>query len=254
MNKLKVISVSLLVFVGLEIITRKQESFWWIVSFLMIVVFLVSLNITGSRFRQRKNLSLLVLPLLYLTGLFSFFIFLQEGFLRHLYILITCLFLGILLLNNSEAAQKTLVFEEEKKKRNLINNLITLFCSFLIYSGVWGISILLNWPTWTAILISVIITFALAYQSFWFAKILKRKAWLYILALSLIVGEVSWSLTFWPAGFLAFGSVLFSLYFVFQGVIQAYLKEELTERILWQHLILTGLFLLASLGTAKWTY
>lgn len=254
MNKLKAIFVSLLVFVGLEVLIKKQEWFWWIILCLVILVLGASLHIIKFSFKHKRRLNFIILPTFYIIGVLTFFIFLQEGAIRHLYILGVCIFLGILLLNNSEAAQKTLVFEQEKRKRSLINNIVTLLCAILIYSGVWGISLLLNWPVWMTILIFIVITSALTYQSLWFVELLERKVWLYILILALVIAEIGWCLVLWPVGFLAVGCVLFSIYFVFQGIVQAYLKQELTKKIVWQHLILSAVLLITSLSTAKWTY
>lgn len=253
MNKLKSIFVSLLVFVGLEVLIKKQEWFWWIV--LGLVVLVLGTCLTIVKFSRGKRLNFIILPALYITGVLNFFIFLQEGILRHIYIFGACSFLGMLLLNVSKSVHTPLVLEQERNKRILINNIITLLCAILIYSSIWGLALLTSWPMWIAILIISGITFALAYQSLWFAQLLRKKeTWLYILILVLLAAEVSWCLTLWPVGFLVLGGVLFSIYFVFQGITQAHLKGELTRRIVWQHLGLGTLLLIASLTSAKWTY
>ncbi len=254
MNKLKAIFVSLLVFVGLEVLIKKQEFFWWIILCLIALVFSASLSVVGFRFRYKRRLNFVILPTLYIAGVISIFIFLQKGGIRQIYILGSSIFLGLLLYNIAKTTQKTVEFSEDKSKRILANYVVTLICTFFIYSGITGLSVFLNWPAWVTILIISSITFILAYQSFWFAGLLSKEAWFYILILALMVAEIYWCVVILPVGFIALGCVLFSIYFVFLGITQAYLKQELTKKIVWQHLILSAILLIASLSTARWMY
>jgi hypothetical protein len=77
--------------------------------------------------------------------------------------------------------------------------------AFLLYAVAFGLSLILHWPFWIAILIILIATLLL---SFWLYH-----SWLEAVLKTLLISEVAWVIYFLPLGYLTNATILLIIYY-----------------------------------------
>ncbi len=72
------------------------------------------------------------------------------------------------------------------------------------------------------------------------------------LALSVVMSQWAWGITFWPFGYLTTGVATLIVFYVFWDAIRSYLKRDFTSKRLLANIFLSLLLLAGVLMTTEW--
>jgi len=110
----------------------------------------------------------------------------------------------------------------------------------------------LSFPVWQALIIATLIIFLATYQ--FFNEIFDQTlTYLYGLITALALGQIFWSLTFWPTNYIANAVIIVSSLYVILGIFNHYGHNTLTSRLIKIYFCLGGLTILAVLLSNQWT-
>jgi len=235
----------------------------------LIALFLIS---ALSAFWVTKHRLLpIILTMLFTTSSVLFFLTLGRRNFQQLYIVFSSLLFTITLigLNRFFRQQENLKQEEETKIKILdsgfnLNQTIVLISIFLSSSGMYGIYLDFDLPSWSIMLaIFISIFFATLYLTkinFLKSKALelhldsfKNRTFLfYSFLFGFIALELVWIISFLPVNHLTVGAIILSFYYFFWNILRSYLRNELSKKIAFSNLT----FFVVAVGfifiTSKW--
>ncbi len=213
------------------------------------------------------------LPVLF-TFLFSsssvlFLVTLGEKNIQYLYMAISSLLFMLSLAGLS-------IFFSEKKGRETeerrvkildsgfnLNQSIVMISIFLFSSGIYGIYLDLE-STWI-LLISIFVE--IFFSTLFLAKInfiksielnlhlnsARNKTFtFYSFLVALLIMELAWAMSFWPANHLTIGAIILISYYALWNVIRNYLRNKLTRNVIFSNIIFFIIFNLTIIITSKW--
>jgi hypothetical protein len=255
------ILIPLLIFIGLEIILARPNWLWWIIPFLLFLPFLALWQLMNQKI-TKEFWQFSLAPFLFLLSGLLFFILLtpKNDWLKHLLILIITGFLAIIL-----ESVFNFLHRQEKYPLFAIENIysyLDLITFFFFLASFYYLIVFSNFPLWLLLLFTIIIVGFLSYQVFWANKILTPElksrgypngtAYLFILVISLILGELFWIINFWPTGFY-FNALLLSLfYYIIIGISRYHLLGQLNKKVVRKYLVIGGICLVVILVTVRW--
>ena len=236
----------------------------------LVTLFLVSILsafwITKYRFLP------IVLTLLFTSGSVLTLVTLGKNSFQHLYIALVSVtfFFALTGLHRFFIQQEKWMNKENIKLKVLdsgfnLNQSIILISIFLISSGFYGLYIDLDLPLW---LLIITIFLTILFSTIYLTKInfLKSKAEeihlntmknktfnFYSFLLGLIVVELTWSLSFWPANHLTVGAMILSIYYPYWNILKYYLRNELTTKIIHINIFFFLVFLSITIYSSQWT-
>lgn len=197
-------------------------------------------------------LTILLLPFLFTVGMGFFYFLTPELWAVRLPVAILYGFglYSLLLTENifSVAAIRTI---QLLRSAHAVSFLLTLITSFFIYNVILSF----RQSPWLNFLLIFFLNLLLFLQGLWCINLeekITRKIWIYSLALSLVIGEISLVFSFWPVT-VAVGSLSLttSLYIVL-GLGQHYLSERLFKRTLNEYIGVGIAVLIVIFLTTRW--
>lgn len=249
---LRSIFASLISFFSLETVILNRNLIWGTVIFLFI--FFIIINIPLLRIKiYSKRINFVTFPLVFLLSSVGFFVFVPGDILKQIYIGLASILLGLLLFYIGNFAFGNVVVAKSYKHYSLFD-IIIFVCAFLSFSAIFGFYLFLGWPVWVLMIMTLVLSILLAYYYFWYNQIRFRMALLYLLVFGLVAIELTWSLSFWPTGFVARGVVMFVAFYVFSGLIKHYYQKTLNLKIIREYIIVSLIVLGLVLGTTQWTF
>jgi len=263
LSKIAILIPVLAAMAGLEIAQSRPELFWPILGAILGLTLIFSLYL-GGFLKQKKivNLGYLILPFFYIASAISIFILAQKSYVAHLFILGVGAILALALYNINVLAKyhfeknKEVILKsaEDKRKRVAltINQALVLLTIFFSVANLFGLIYLLSFPVWQALIIATLIIFLATYQ--FFNEIFDQTlTYLYGLITALALGQIFWSLTFWPTNYIANAVIIVSSLYVILGIFNHYGHNTLTSRLIKIYFCLGGLTILAVLLSNQWT-
>ncbi|MCK4892062.1 MAG: hypothetical protein KAS78_05325, partial [Candidatus Pacebacteria bacterium] len=235
----------------------------------LITLFLIS--ILSAFWITKYKFLPIVLITLFTVGSVLFLITLDENWFQQLYIMISSFIFTFALIGLYRFfIQQEKWFKKEEIKLKAIdsgfnlNQAIILISVFLISSGIYNLYIDFDLPLWVVILIIFITIF---FSTIYLTKInfLKSKAHelyldsiknktfsFYSFLFGLIVVELIWAISFWPANHLTVGAIVLSIYYFCWNILKNYLRNKLSKK----NVILNSIFFIAffciTLLTGNW--
>lgn len=235
----------------------------------LITLFLIS--ISSAFWITRYRFLPIILIVLFTTGSVLFLITLGENSFQQLYIGASSLIFALALIGLYRffIQQEKWIKDEKIKPRALdsgfnLNQAIILISIFLISSGVYGLYIDLDLPLWT-ILLTIFIT--IFFSTLYLTRInfLKSKAHelyldssrnktfnFYSFLLGLIIVELVWAMSFWPANHLTIGAMILLAYYFCWSILRDYLRNMLLRKTIIFNLLFFIIFLGVTLFTGNW--
>ena len=247
------IFASLISLFGLEVMLGNRRSFVWLglaLLFSLMVTAILTIRLCRPKhgFLKHATFSLFF----YAAGLL-FFIFIPSRGFQQFFSFFLSIFFGLLIfyIGNFILGHT----EKQKTYRHYtLFDLIILVCSFVAYSSLFGVYMLFSWPVWSLIISAFFMSLLLFYYYFWYNKITHERRNLYFLIFGLIILEASWAMVFWPVSFLTRGIVLFTLFYVFSGMLKHHHQNTLSKIIIREYVITSVILLALVLSTARWSY
>jgi len=237
-----------LAFLTLELFLFKPTLLVYIVIALSIFIILGML-IPRKRFLSgREFWHYLSTPLIFIWSAVLLFIFLENIYLKHFFILGTTIYLFLYFENLFHYFITT-----DKDGRNnflRMTNLMNVVSIFFLSAGLFAIKIFIQLPIWMLSSIFFIFSAGLIYNSFSILKIKLKEIFWEILILSLLMTEFFIAIHFLPVGFYTAGAILAIIFYMFAGVLINKMKHK---EVNYKRYVITGFILLFMvLLTARW--
>ena len=237
-----------LIFLTLEAFLLKPTWFLYIVlAVTLIIVF--GMLVPRQRFLGGQEFwHYLSGPLIFVWSSILLFLFFENIFLKHFFILAV----GIYIFFYFENLLYYLVSGRENGKTSFLRmtNLMNVVSIFFLATGFYGIKTFIQLPIWLLNIIFFIFVGGLLYSSLWIIKHKFRKIFWEIFVVALVIAELFLVISFLPIGFYAGGAIVGVVYYVLAGIITNYLlKDEIPHK----RYVITGLILLFIIVlTARW--
>ncbi len=220
---------------------------------LTILAYLASLWALWEGLNLLKAAVILVLPTLFVLGLASFYFLLPVRWLTRLPIafIFGLSFYSLLLSQNvfNVAAIRTIPLY---RAASTVAFLFTLITAFLLFNVIHAFNLLFIWNG----LLVFMVSFLLILQVLWSVKMdekLHTSVVIQSLLLSLCMGELALTFSFWPMVTTMWSITLASSMYVFLGLSTQFLRERLTKRVTFEYLTIGVLVFLVALFTTSWT-
>lgn len=242
---------SLLIFASYEIFFKRPFWIYWLFPILIVAVASLIWKLIGKGLKTViARWNFLIVPLFLMTGGLFFILFLEHQIIRHFLVFLV----AVLLWLYSEAIF-IYIYQHEKYQVNSLENIssyINLISALFFYSGFFGLLIFLNISIWLVVLLVLLVTVFLSYQTMWVNKIIFGKSLLYILIIGLVLCELAWVLSFLPINFYVSGVFLSVIYYLLSGISRFHLLGTLDVKVIRRHLIISLIMLILILGTTRW--
>lgn len=233
-----------------------------LVDFNLRFKFIAGLSITGyilslwslwEGLNLTKALVLMILPTFFTAASASFYFLLPVRWLTRLpvAVLFGLTFYLLLLAQNvfNVASIRTIPLYRAASTASF---LFTLLSAFFIYNVIFAFNLLFLWNGVAVLLIS----FPLILQLLWSIQMEDRVSTAIIaqsFILSVILGELALSFSFWPMPTTIWSLSLSSAMYVLLGLTTQVLRGRVNRRVVWEYVGIGVIVLLVSFFTTSWT-
>lgn len=220
---------------------------------LSILSFIFSLWSLWEGLNFTKAAVLLILPVFFTAAVSSFYFLLPVRWLTRLPVAITfgIMFYLLLLAQNvfNVASIRTIPLYRAASTASF---LFTLLSAFFIFNVIYAFNLLFVWNGAAVLLIC----FLLILQSLWtitMEDLVPAHIWVQSFVLSLILGELALSFSFWPMPTTIWSLALSSSMYVLLGLATQFLRGRGSRRVVWEYGIIGAIVLAVSYLTTSWT-
>jgi len=235
----------------------------------IFVLFLVSM--LSSFWITRYRFFPLLLNMLLTTGVVLFVLTLGKSKFQSVYVIFSSLLFSISLVGLDKFSKGK---ENYKQRRSVrlerlcfgfnLNQTIVLISIFLLSSGIYGVYIDLDLPTW---IVMIVIFASVSIATLYLTKInflknrmlevhldsFKNKTFVFYSFLSgFIVAEIVWAMSFLPANHLTVGAVILSVYYFFWNILKSYFENKAVKRTIISNLTFFAVAVGIIFCTGKW--
>lgn len=217
-----------------------------------IAAYFLSLWALWEGINPTKALVLMILPTFYVLAVASFYFLLPVRWLTRAPVatLFGLSFYLLLLSQNvfNVASIRTIPLYRAASTAAF---LFTLLSAFFIYNVVFAFNLLFLWNGLAVLLIS----FPLILQILWSITMEDKVTVALVVQsfiLSLVMGELALSFSFWPMKTTIWSLSLSSAMYVLLGLTTQFLKGRLSRRVVWEYLGIGAVVLIVSFLTTSW--
>lgn len=244
MNKLLSIVIFVLEFAGFILLMSYPQSAI-IVFLIMLAILIVAVFILQKEKKISTRFLKLISPVLLLSGGIAFFLFIENKILRYLMILLISWCLYYYLRYRCQSKKSGYFIQ--------INDYMDLVTIFFISCGLYGFIIFIGFSLIWLNIIFVIIIALLSLQAFQNSKVPGKKLIVYVIMVSVILGELLYTASFLPVSLYILGLIMTVSYgFLIEVSRNYYLQipdwKKTNKKYFYGGLIILLLILL----TARW--
>ncbi|MEK9165988.1 MAG: hypothetical protein AAB525_04005 [Patescibacteria group bacterium] len=244
--------IPILNLIGLEIVYLKYPKLIYLVS--ACIVFLTLFFIYKQIKHERQHLSAIVITaVLFLMAHYLLILFLEGAFLIHSFIFLTNFALFVFLY---------CLFDKYNSNQLNLNyalpNIIGYFnlaIFFFLTADVFYLNLNTNQKfLWFLSLFSLTVL-ALSYSSLKIFNLISSRAALYMGIVLIVLIEMFWTVNLLPVSVYSKAAIVALIYFTIFGLTRHYLVfgwEELSRKVVWRYLSISGLGIILALGTSRW--
>lgn len=233
------LAFTILFFLGLEVLTVVTR-FYWPFFTTLLTLLLVGTFIMLRHDVRARGPHVLILPLSYIGSVLLFHLFISQGMFQHLFIFLATLGVFFLVARGVEWAYPTW------------NWFFTSATFFLFTAGIDGLAFHLRFPLWAVVLPVGTMTFLLSFHVLGRAAISHRQRLFWSVILALLMGEVLTAFSFLPLSYLVVSGSLFVAFYIALHLLQRYMYETLTVKLIREYLLLGSVATAFMLSTARW--
>lgn len=201
----------------------------------------------------RKAFVLLILPSLFTVAVASFYFLLPVRWLTRLPVafIFGLTFYLLLLAQNvfNVASLRTIPLYRAASTASF---LFTLLSAFFIYHVIFAFNLLFLWNG----LAVFIVSFLLILQVLWSIKMeekISSSVLIQTFILSLVLGELALSFSFWPSPTTIWSLTLSTAMYVLLGLTTQHLRGRLNKRVVWEYVGIGAAVFVISFYTTPWT-
>jgi len=223
-----------------------------------LVILLAVITYIGAAFALREDLSgiewvtLLIPPTLYSAAVALFYFLLPPRWLTRIPIagLYAIGLYALLLTENiyNVAANRTIALLRAARS---VGFLLTIFTFYLLTLIVVSFR---SYPVLTALIITIL-SFLHIFPSLWLMELSEaasRRILLMSVALSVVLGELAWVLSFWPMPTAMVALLMASVFYSTVGIGQEYLANKLYKKTVIEFFTVCLFVFVAALLTTRW--
>lgn len=225
--------------VGLEALTT-VTAFYWPLFGLFATLLVVGTVLTLREDARARGFHVHILPLVYIGSVFLFHLFVPRGLFQQGFVLVASVGFFFLVARGVEWAFPTW------------NWLFTSGTFFLFTAGAYGLYFHLRFPMWAVTLLVGTVTFLLSMHVLGRASLPPRRWLFWSTLLTLLVCELLVAFSLLPVSYLVVSGTLFVAFYVVLHLLQQYLYDRLTLRLVSEYLILGVIAGAVVLVTAQW--
>lgn len=200
-----------------------------------------------------KAIVLLILPTFFAVAAASFYFLLPVRWLTRLPVAVIfgLTFYLLLLAQNvfNVASLRTIPLYRAASTASF---LFTLLSAFFIYNVIFAFNLLFLWNG----IIVMLVSFPLILQVLW-AITMEDKIEIGIIVqsfiLSLVLGEIALSFSFWPSPTIIWSLSLSSVMYVLLGLATHILRGKLSKRVVWEYIAIGAVVLVVGFFVTPWT-
>jgi hypothetical protein len=124
---------------------------------------------------------------------------------------------------------------------------------FFTYTSFYGLYLNFLVPIYVLMLSYLLVTLLVSYQYFsLLGENRKILIWVYSLALGLSMGELIWTMNFWPFGYLTTGTIALILYYILWDLVGGYFSRTLSKKRVIGNAVLFSILIALVLLSSKW--
>ncbi len=220
---------------------------------LSVLAYILSLWSLWEGLNMTKAVVVLILPTAFTAAVASFYFLLPVRWLTRLpvAVLFGLMFYLLLLAQNvfNVASLRTIPLYRAASTASF---LFTLLSAFFIYHVIFAFNLLFLWNG----LAVFVISFLLVLQMLWTIAMEDRIRSAIVVqsfVLSLILGELALSFSFWPSATTIRSLSLSSVMYLLLGLTTQTLRGRINRRVVWEYLGIGVAVLLVSFVTTSWT-
>ena len=234
------LTLTVIFFVGLEALTAVTSVYWPLFSAFMALL-VVGTILTLREDVRTRGPHVLILPLAYVGSVFLFHLFVSRGLFQQLFIALATVGLFLLVARGIEWAFPTW------------NWFFTTGTFFLFTAGMYGLHFHLHFPLWAVVLSVGAVTFLLSLHVLGRASLSSPRRMFWSALLTLLMSELLGAFAFLPLSYLVVSGTVFVAFYVTLHLLQRYLYDHLTPRLVREYLLLGLVAVGLILSTARWT-
>ena len=231
--------LSVLFSVGLELIFSLQR---WVIFVAIAVVLIVIVGVILVRFEEKKRFmpTQIILPALAATGLSGFAFLLPTTPVLHIYILLAGLILFFILKHGTKQAYPIWSWA------------LSMVVYFLNVAFLLGLRFHLYVPVLLLLFLMFIVSALMTLQALRRTAESVLSVALPVMALALVLTEVTWVLQFLPSHYFAQAGIITVLYYVFFNLVNLSYTRKLNRRDIVEYAGIGFVALLIVLVSAQW--
>ncbi|MDO8573932.1 MAG: hypothetical protein Q7R77_04230 [Candidatus Daviesbacteria bacterium] len=218
-----------------------------------VLAYLLSLWSLKEGINMTKAFVLMILPAFFAVSVASFYFLLPVRWLTRLPVafIFGLTFYLLLLAQNvfNVASLRTIPLYRAASTASF---LFTLLAAFFIYHVIFAFNLLFIWNGVVVFLVS----FPLILQVLWSIRMedkLSGGVVMQSFILSLVLGELALSFSFWPSAATIWALSLSSAMYVLLGLTTQFLRGRLNRRVGWEYIVIGIVMLFISYFTTAWT-
>lgn len=220
---------------------------------LSVLAYVLSLWSLWEGLSPTKAIVLLILPTFYTLAVASFYFLLPVRWLTRLPVAFTFgLTFYLLLLSQNVFNVASIRTIPLYRAASTAGFLFTLLSAFFIFNVVYAFNLLFIWNG----VVVFLVTFPLILQVIWTITMedkISTANLIQSLALSLGLGEIALSLSFWPMPTTIWSLSLSSSIYVLLGLTTQVLRGRGNKRMVWEYLGVAAVVLAVAFFTTSWT-
>lgn len=239
--KLRPLLYSLLFYGSLELAVFNSRYVFALGIFLVLISFYVGRKVGGKWLFS-------ILPVLFVISSVALLYLVGLPYERQVFIFLAATMYYLSLLSAYRLGR----YQQDQTARG-VNMATAATTIFFTYSAAYGLYLNFLVPLYYLMLAYLLVTLFVSYQYFTIIRLGDQKdVWLYCFLLALIMAEISWTLNFWPFGYLTTGIVALILYYVLWDLIQSHFLNLLSRKRVVANMIFFTAMIALVLMTSKW--
>jgi hypothetical protein len=274
-KKLQIILLSIFFGVTLGYFVYQEEKYFLVLGFLVAMNLLVAWPVA-------RRIRFLAVPFFLSIGSLNL-LYLIDGFYERVaFVILAAIMYGLALWG----ANRLKKYDCDQTAQGMVNlaTIVTIFF-WLVANYGWYLNFTIsNWvlvvttiaSTFLIVLPSLTISFVSCYKIHFRndkkkkgGKIFKKRKKDFVLAfkqqlriqrvalffsfiIAFIMGEVIWSLSFWPFGYLIVGMTAVIIFFIFWSIVRKFVKKELTKQFIIVNICVMVILIIAMIITSPW--
>lgn len=238
--KFTLVLTGLIYFFGLELVAFK-------ISWLPVVLFFLIILVLFESKKLGRTWKFSILPIFFVISSIALLSLITLLYEQQLFtVLATGMFYLLIL-----GIYRLGLYEGDKTAKGMIVA-ATSSTAFFSFAAFYGLYLNFLVPLYVLMLAYLVTTFLISYQYFSLIEKEQGKVFLYSFVLALIMGEIIWTMNFWPFGYLTTGVVALILYYVLWDLTQSYFLNLLSRRRVVANMMFFCAMIAVVLLSAKW--